>query len=99
MVMDIDQDTYETWDDLYLYCYRVASTVGLMTLPVMGTAPGVTLQEALAQYPTPHTPRPTPLIPGPRPWVLNPTPVTRDPRPEATPKPQALIPHPSTFSP
>ena len=32
--------------DLYLYCYRVASTVGLMTLPVMGTAEGVTLEEA-----------------------------------------------------
>lgn len=46
MVMDIDQDTYESWDDLYTYCYRVASTVGLMTLPVMGTAAGVTLEEA-----------------------------------------------------
>jgi len=46
MVMDIDQDVYQTWDDLYLYCYRVASTVGLMTLPVMGTAPGVTLEQA-----------------------------------------------------
>jgi 15-cis-phytoene synthase len=45
-VMDIDQDIYQTWDDLYLYCYRVASTVGLMTLPVMGTAPGVTLEQA-----------------------------------------------------
>jgi phytoene synthase len=48
MVMDIDQDIYQTWDDLYLYCYRVASTVGLMTLPVMGTAPGVTLEQAKA---------------------------------------------------
>lgn len=46
MMMDIDQYTYETWDDLYTYCYRVASTVGLMTLPVMGTAPGVTLEQA-----------------------------------------------------
>ena len=46
MVMDIDQDVYSTWDDLYLYCYRVASTVGLMTLPVMGTAEGVTVEEA-----------------------------------------------------
>jgi phytoene synthase len=46
MVMDIDQDVYATWDDLYLYCYRVASTVGLMTLPVMGTAQGVTIEEA-----------------------------------------------------
>jgi len=47
MQMDIpDRVVYRTWDDLYLYCYRVASTVGLMTLPVMGTAPGVTLEEA-----------------------------------------------------
>lgn len=38
MVMDIDQDRFPTFDDLYLYCYRVAGTVGLMTLPVMGTA-------------------------------------------------------------
>jgi phytoene synthase len=49
MVMDtpqLGQDRYDTWDDLYLYCYRVASTVGLMTLPVMGTAPGYTLEQA-----------------------------------------------------
>jgi hypothetical protein len=47
MQMDIpDRVEYKSWDDLYLYCYRVASTVGLMTLPVMGTAPGVTLEEA-----------------------------------------------------
>ena len=29
-----------------MYCYRVASTVGLMTLPVMGTAEGYTYEEA-----------------------------------------------------
>jgi len=47
MMMDIpDKVVYRSWDDLYLYCYRVASTVGLMTLPVMGTAPGVTLEQA-----------------------------------------------------
>lgn len=47
MQMDVsDKVTYETWDELYLYCYRVASTVGLMTLPVMGTAPGVTTEDA-----------------------------------------------------
>lgn len=37
MQMDVDLDRFETWDDLYLYCYRVAGTVGLMTLPIMGT--------------------------------------------------------------
>nr|ATQ35991.1 phytoene synthetase [Proteomonas sulcata] len=47
MQMDIDDDVrYQTWEDLYLYCYRVAATVGLMTLPIMGTAPGVTIEES-----------------------------------------------------
>lgn len=40
MVMDVDQDRFNTFDDLYLYCYRVAGTVGLMTLPIMGTDQG-----------------------------------------------------------
>ena len=47
MLMDVsDKVTYESWDELYLYCYRVASTVGLMTMPVMGTAPSVTMEDA-----------------------------------------------------
>lgn len=40
MAMDVEQDRFETFDDLYLYCYRVAATVGLMTLPIMGTIKG-----------------------------------------------------------
>eukprot|EP00597_Dinobryon_sp_UTEXLB2267_P011377 CAMPEP_0170130522 /NCGR_PEP_ID=MMETSP0020_2-20130122/22650_1 /TAXON_ID=98059 /ORGANISM="Dinobryon sp., Strain UTEXLB2267" /LENGTH=156 /DNA_ID=CAMNT_0010365317 /DNA_START=154 /DNA_END=620 /DNA_ORIENTATION=- len=40
------QERYETFDELYLYCYRVAGTVGLMTLPVLGTAPGYTMEQA-----------------------------------------------------
>ncbi|KAA8491175.1 All-trans-phytoene synthase [Porphyridium purpureum] len=40
MLMDVEQDRFETFDDLYVYCYRVAGTVGLMTLPVMGSADG-----------------------------------------------------------
>lgn len=40
MEMDVNQDRFETWEDLYLYCYRVAGTVGLMTLPIMGTVRG-----------------------------------------------------------
>ncbi|KAJ1628061.1 chloroplast phytoene synthase [Pavlovales sp. CCMP2436] len=47
MLMDLKQDRYENFDDLYVYCYRVAGTVGLMTLPVMGTADGVTYEEAV----------------------------------------------------
>lgn len=30
---------YQTFDELYEYCYRVAGTVGLMTMPVMGIDP------------------------------------------------------------
>ena len=49
MAMDVsDKVTYESWEELYLYCYRVASTVGLMTMPVMGTARGVTMEDARA---------------------------------------------------
>ncbi len=34
--MDLTQTRYETFNDLELYCYRVAGTVGLMTQQVMG---------------------------------------------------------------
>jgi phytoene synthase len=47
MVMDLDQNRFETFDELYLYCYRVAGTVGLMMMPIMGTAEGYTYEEAL----------------------------------------------------
>ncbi len=36
--MDLVRDRYETFEDLQLYCYRVAGTVGLMTMPVLGMA-------------------------------------------------------------
>ena len=35
--MDLYSSRYQTFDELKLYCYRVAGTVGLMTMPVMGT--------------------------------------------------------------
>lgn len=47
MVMDLDQNRFDTFDELYVYCYRVAGTVGLMVLPIMGTAEEATLEEAL----------------------------------------------------
>jgi len=47
MVMDLDQNRFETFEELYVYCYRVAGTVGLMMMPIMGTAPGYTAEEAL----------------------------------------------------
>jgi phytoene synthase len=39
MRMDLTQDRYETFEDLHVYCYRVAGTVGLMSCAVMGFAP------------------------------------------------------------
>jgi len=38
MQMDVERDRYDTFEELYLYCYRVAGTVGIMTLAVMGVA-------------------------------------------------------------
>jgi phytoene synthase len=34
--MDITKRRYETFEELYLYCYRVASTVGLMSIEIFG---------------------------------------------------------------
>jgi Squalene/phytoene synthase len=45
-VPDLGQDRYDTFDELHLYCYRVAGTVGLMSLPIFGTAPGITYEQA-----------------------------------------------------
>ncbi|XP_075474243.1 phytoene synthase 2, chloroplastic [Primulina tabacum] len=40
MRMDLWKSRYSNFDELYLYCYYVAGTVGLMSVPVMGIAPG-----------------------------------------------------------
>jgi len=37
--MDLVRDRYETFEDLRLYCYRVAGTVGLMSAEIMGVEP------------------------------------------------------------
>jgi 15-cis-phytoene synthase len=34
--MDLNRSRYETFEELHLYCYRVAGTVGLMSTGVMG---------------------------------------------------------------
>lgn len=34
--MDLTRNRYETWDDLHLYCYRVASIVGFVCIHVWG---------------------------------------------------------------
>jgi phytoene synthase len=54
MRMDLTKARYETYDELYDYCYKVAGTVGLMTTPVMGVdvaytgPPAAVLRAALA---------------------------------------------------
>ena len=39
MLMDLKKSRYKNFDELYLYCYYVAGTAGLMSVPVMGIAP------------------------------------------------------------
>lgn len=36
MRMDLYPRMYETWDELWDYCYRVAGTVGLISAPILG---------------------------------------------------------------
>jgi len=36
MEMDLQNDRYKSFEDLQLYCYRVASTVGLMCIEIFG---------------------------------------------------------------
>ena len=43
------QNRFDTFDELYVYCYRVAGTVGLMVLPIMGCSEDSTLEEAREQ--------------------------------------------------
>ena len=46
MLMDLEVTGYETYDDLLEYVEGSARVVGLMMLPVLGTAPGVPQAEA-----------------------------------------------------
>lgn len=36
VLMDTHKNRYETFEELYIYCYRVASTVGLMSSEILG---------------------------------------------------------------
>ncbi len=45
--MDLTPCTYETWDDLALYCYRVAGTVGLIAAPILGCRDPAALPHAI----------------------------------------------------
>ena len=39
MRLDLVKSRYKTFDELYLYCYYVAGTVGLMSVPIAGIDP------------------------------------------------------------
>jgi len=43
MAMDLHQHSYASFDDLKLYCYRVASVVGLLAAEIFGYADSATL--------------------------------------------------------
>jgi len=47
--MDLTQTRYQTMDDLSTYCYRVASTVGLLCIEIFGCQRPETQQHAIAQ--------------------------------------------------
>jgi phytoene synthase len=47
MEMDLDRTTYQTWDALRLYCHRVASVVGLVSMRIFGAREPATRQYAL----------------------------------------------------
>jgi len=49
VAMDLDPRPFATFDDLYLYCYRVASAVGLSCLHIWGFRPDDGKAEALAE--------------------------------------------------
>ncbi len=44
--MDTHIKRYETFEELYIYCYRVASTVGLMSSEILGYSEKIALQYA-----------------------------------------------------
>jgi phytoene synthase len=54
--MDLSRQRYETFDDLYLYCYRVAGTVGLMVTAIMGVEPPPSTAAWHPAMPNPEVP-------------------------------------------
>ena len=48
VLMDTKIKRYETFDELYVYCYRVASTVGLMSSEILGYSDKIALEYAEA---------------------------------------------------
>ncbi len=50
VLMDVRDETYETWDDLKVYCRCVAGTIGRLSLGVFGTEPGARGAERAPEY-------------------------------------------------
>lgn len=50
VLMDVRGETYETWDDLKVYCRCVAGAVGRLSLGVFGTLPGARGSERAPEY-------------------------------------------------
>jgi phytoene/squalene synthetase len=48
MRSDLVKPRYHTYDELYEYCYKVAGTVALMVMPVMGLDPVYKVRQLLA---------------------------------------------------
>ncbi|MBJ7907669.1 presqualene diphosphate synthase HpnD [Streptomyces sp. NPDC004549] len=48
--MDVRGESYETWDDLKVYCRCVAGAIGRLSLGVFGTEPGARGAERAAEY-------------------------------------------------
>ncbi len=46
VLMDTHKNRYETFQELYVYCYRVASTVGLMSSEILGYSDKLALEYA-----------------------------------------------------
>jgi phytoene synthase len=46
IAMDINFKPYQTWVELERYCYLVASTVGLLAMPIIGYAQGISFDKA-----------------------------------------------------
>ncbi|MFF0448001.1 presqualene diphosphate synthase HpnD [Streptomyces sp. NPDC004609] len=50
VLMDVRGETYETWDDLKVYCRCVAGAIGRLSLGVFGTQDGARGTERAAEY-------------------------------------------------
>ncbi|MFE5847709.1 presqualene diphosphate synthase HpnD [Streptomyces niveus] len=50
VLMDVKGETYETWDDLKIYCRCVAGAIGRLSLGVFGTNPAAPGAERASEY-------------------------------------------------